>query len=74
MFLALGASEVDCELQYGQLRKKKKIGEAIRRKETGVDADSRFCFNEWPFITSMAMIVLAGFGGTHVTTDLTTQS
>jgi hypothetical protein len=34
----------------------------------------RFCFSEWPIITSMAMIVLAGFGGTHVATDLTTQS
>jgi len=33
-----------------------------------------FCFNEWPIITSMAMIVLAGFGETHVATVLTTQS
>jgi hypothetical protein len=32
-----------------------------------------FCFSEWAIITSMAMIVLAGFGGTHVDPDLRTQ-
>jgi len=73
LFLALGVSEVDCDLQYGQLRKKS-LEKQFGKKIPELMSNPRFCFNEWPIITSMAIIVLAGFGGTQVAKVLTTQS
>jgi hypothetical protein len=72
LFLALGASEVDCAVQNGQLRKKKKkLEKQFGEKRPELMPIPHFCFSEWPIITSMAMVVLEGFGGTRVATDLT---
>lgn len=72
LFLDLGTSEVHCELQYGQLRKKKNLEKQFGEKKPEFRPIPRFC--RWSVMTSISTIVLAGFGGTHVATDLTTQS